>query len=145
MRMWKGNGISTTLGLLFSPKGLEILQQERKGQMDASRTFSSTSLDLLTSSILINQSINQSISIHLPPICYPDRIGPRGGFKHCAHSPFSYFHLLWLRQLKFQHQLGDLMFWSHVLLNRLDDRPSLSADNWTWVLQSVGNSWTSVY
>ena len=58
MWMWKGNGNSTTLGLLFSPKGLEILQQERKGQMDASRTFSSTSLDLLTSSILINQSIN---------------------------------------------------------------------------------------
>ena len=31
MKMWKGNGNSTTL--LFSMKGLEILHQERRGQV----------------------------------------------------------------------------------------------------------------
>jgi hypothetical protein len=31
MKMWKGNGSTTTL-LLFSLKGLEILHQERRGQ-----------------------------------------------------------------------------------------------------------------
>jgi hypothetical protein len=59
MKTWKGNGNTTTL--LFFLKGLEILQQERKGQMktmviETSTASSSTSPDLLISSIPINQS-----------------------------------------------------------------------------------------
>ena len=49
-KMWKGNGITTTL--LFSLKGLEILHQEKREREnhsnETSTAFSSTSPDLLT-------------------------------------------------------------------------------------------------
>ena len=59
MKMFKRNGTNNTL--LFYPNGLEILQQERRGQvktivMNTSMASSSTIPDLLTSSIPINQS-----------------------------------------------------------------------------------------
>ena len=48
MEMWKENGNTTTL--LFSLKGLDILHEERRGQVKT------IVMDLLTSNIPINQS-----------------------------------------------------------------------------------------
>jgi hypothetical protein len=55
-KMWKEMGI---VPHYFSLKGLEILHQERRGQvktMEMLSAFSTTSPDVLTSSIPINQS-----------------------------------------------------------------------------------------
>ena len=59
-KMWKGNGNTT---ILVSLKGVEILHQERRGQvetivMEHLTASSSTSADLLTSSIPICESIS---------------------------------------------------------------------------------------
>ena len=60
MKMWMENGNTTTF--LFSLEGLEILHQETRGQvntivMEHFNRISSTSPDLLISSISISQSI----------------------------------------------------------------------------------------
>ena len=51
MKMWKGNGNTTTL--LFFLKGLEILYQGRRGQVNTITLQQSKSLDLLS----INQTL----------------------------------------------------------------------------------------
>ena len=59
--MWKGNGDTTTL--LFSLKGLEILHQDRRGQVKTIVTKHNKSIlfQKLTISIQINQSIKQTL------------------------------------------------------------------------------------
>ena len=59
MKMWKGNENIATL--LFSLKILEILHQERSGQVKTIvMEYFNSILDLLTSSIPVNQSIERA-------------------------------------------------------------------------------------
>jgi hypothetical protein len=57
MNMWKGNGDTATL--LFSIKWLEILSQERGGQVITIVMVLSTSPDLLRSSITITHLMEE--------------------------------------------------------------------------------------
>ena len=59
MKIWEGNWNTTPL---FSLKGLEILHQERRGQVktivwNTSMTSSSTSVELLTRSLAITHQM----------------------------------------------------------------------------------------
>jgi hypothetical protein len=59
MKMWKGNGNATTL--LFSLERLEILHQERRGQVNTRVVEHINSIPFHKSGPATNQHTNQSI------------------------------------------------------------------------------------
>jgi hypothetical protein len=63
MKMWKGNGNTTTL--LFSLKGLDILHQERKGQVKTIDVEHFNSILFHKSGPANKQHTNQSSSLGL--------------------------------------------------------------------------------
>ena len=66
MKMWQGKGNATTL--LFSVKGLEILHQERRGQVKIMVMEHVNSILFHTSGPANKHHTNQSITVQCDPI-----------------------------------------------------------------------------